>query len=329
VTTELPRTLPLALPLALPVWRSILFVPALSDRFVDSALRQPADALQIDLEDSIGPDDKQRAREAAPAVARRFAQAGFDVLVRVNRPWRLLVRDLEAVVAREVHATTLPKVPDASFVREAAQVLAELEHEREMPAGQTRVIAMIESPDGLANIDAIAAAHPRVAAIIVGAEDLALTLQCAVDDEALLAPNQRAVFAARRAGVMPLGFVGSVADYADLDAFRARIERARRLGFDGGFCVHPRQVPVMNQAFAPTPAEVARAQALVTAFEAQQAQGRAAFAFEGRMVDRPVVEQARALLARAAHIAQRGTRSGSEGRPGWRSPAVSAAPRKT
>lgn len=295
---------------AWPVWRSILFVPALSDRFVESALRQPADALQIDLEDSIGPDDKARARDAAPAIAQRFAQAGFDVLVRVNRPWRLLVRDLEAVVAREVHAITLPKVPDAAFVREVAQVIDELERDRGLASGHTRLVAMIECPEGLAQIDAIAAAHPRVVALIIGAEDLALTLQCAVDETALLGPNQRAVFAARRAGVMPLGFVGSVADYADLDAFRVRIERARRLGFDGGFCVHPSQVAVMNQAFAPTPAEVARAQALVAAFEAQQAQGRAAFAFEGRMVDRPVVDQARAVLARAARIAQRGARSG-------------------
>lgn len=295
---------------AWPVWRSILFVPALSDRFVESALRQPADALQIDLEDSIGPDDKARARDAAPAISQRFARAGFDVLVRVNRPWRLLVRDLEAVVAREVHAITLPKVPDAAFVREVAQVIDELERERGLASGHTRLVAMIECPEGLAQIDAIAAAHPRVVALIIGAEDLALTLQCAVDETALLGPNQRAVFAARRAGVMPLGFVGSVADYADLDAFRVRIERARRLGFDGGFCVHPSQVAVMNQAFAPTPAEVARAQALVAAFEAQQAQGRAAFAFEGRMVDRPVVDQARAVLARAARIAQRGARSG-------------------
>ncbi|MCU0939176.1 MAG: CoA ester lyase [Burkholderiaceae bacterium] len=295
---------------ALPVWRSILFVPALAERFVDSALRQSADALQIDLEDSIGPDDKARAREAAPAVARRFSQASFDVLVRVNRPWRLLVRDLEAVVASEVLAITLPKVPDAPFVREVAQVIDELERERGLVGGHTRLVAMIESPEGLAHIDAIAAAHPRVVALIIGAEDLALTLQCAVDDEALLAPNQRAVFAARRAGVMPLGFVGSVADYADHDAFRARIERARRLGFDGGFCVHPSQVAVMNEAFAPRPAELARAQALVAAFEAQRAAGRAAFAFEGRMVDLPVVEQARALLARHARIAQRVVRRG-------------------
>jgi citrate lyase subunit beta/citryl-CoA lyase len=297
-----------------PIWRSILFVPALSERFVDSALHQPADALQIDLEDSIGADDKQRAREAAPAVARRFAAAGYDVLVRVNRPWRQLVRDLEAVVGADVGAITLPKVPDEGFVREVAQVLDELERERGLAAGRTRVVAMIESPEGLANIDAIAASHPRMAAIIVGAEDLALTLQCAVDDEALLAPNQLAVIAARRAGVTPLGFVGSVADYADLDVFRERIRRARRLGFDGGFCVHPRQVAVMNEEFSPRPQEVARAQALVAAFEAQQALGRAAFSFEGHMVDLPVVEQARRLLARAARIGARAGRSAAASR---------------
>jgi citrate lyase subunit beta/citryl-CoA lyase len=294
---------------ALPLWRSILFVPALSERFIDSALRQSADALQIDLEDSIGPDDKARARDAAPTVARRFAQAGYEVIVRVNRPWRLLVRDLEAVVAEHVSAVTLPKVPDAAFVRAAAEMLDELERERGLDLGRTRLIAMIECAEGLANIDAIAAAHPRVAAIIVGAEDLAASMQMAVDEDALYGPNVRAVQAARRAGVMPLGFVGSVADYADLDAFRARCERARRLGFDGGFCVHPRQVPVMNAAYAPADAEVARAQALVQAFESHAAQGRAAFSFEGRMVDLPVLLQARALLQRAARITARAARA--------------------
>jgi len=290
------------------VWRSILFVPALAERFVESALRQPADALQIDLEDSIGPDDKARARDAAPAIAQRFAAAGFDVIVRVNRPWRLLVRDLEAVVSAPVHAITLPKVPDASFVREVAQVLDELERERGLAEGRTRLIAMIESAEGLANVDAIAAAHPRMVALIVGAEDLALDLGCAIDDEALLAPNLRAVAAARRAEVMPLGFVGSVADYADEEAFHARVQRARRLGFDGGFCVHPRQIAAMNAAYAPTAAEVGHARALVAAFERALADGRAAFAFEGRMVDRPVVERARQLLARAERIAERSAR---------------------
>jgi citrate lyase subunit beta/citryl-CoA lyase len=286
----------------LPVWRSILFVPATSDRFVDSALRQPADALQIDLEDSVGPAQKDEARARVAAIADRFAAAGRDAIVRVNRPWRMLVRDLEASVRPSVLAVALPKVPDASFVRAVAEVLGELEHERGLPDGHTRIVTMIEDAQGLSEIDAIAAAHGRVVGQIVGAEDLAVSMGTAVDDDALYVPCVSNVRAARRAGILPLGFVGSVADYRDADAFRARIVRARRLGFEGTFCIHPSQVPIVNEGFAPAPAEVARARALVEAFERESAAGRAAFAFEGRMVDLPVVAQARALIARQRAI---------------------------
>jgi citrate lyase subunit beta/citryl-CoA lyase len=285
-----------------PVWRSILFVPAISERFVESALRQPADALQIDLEDSIGPEDKERARAAAPTVARRFADTGRDVIVRVNRSWRALLRDLEAVVDPAVKAVTLPKVPNAGHIRAVSEVLTEVERERGLTTGHTRIVAMIEGADGLGCIDEIAAADPRIVALIIGAEDLAVDMQMAVDDDTLYLPNLMAVMASRRAGIIPLGFVGSVADYADLQAFRARIRRARRLGFEGGFCVHPHQVPIMNEEYAPQPEEVTRARALCAAFDQAKAQGRGAFSFEGRMVDLPVVEQARMLLARAEKI---------------------------
>ncbi len=288
-----------------PVWRSIMFVPAISDRFVDSALRQPADVLQIDLEDSVGPTQKEDARARVPAIADRFEQAGRDVIVRVNRPWRLLVRDLEAVVRPSVMAVSLPKVPDASFIFGVAEVLAELEAERGMAHGHTRIVAMVEDAQGLSAINEIAAAHPRVVGLIVGAEDLAVSMRMAVDDDGLYLPNLMAVMAARRAGILPLGFIGSVADYRDIDAFRRRVERARKLGFEGAFCVHPTQVPVLNEAFAPTEAEVAHARGVVAAFETQLGSGRAAFSYEGRMVDLPVVEQCRQVLSRVAAIEQR------------------------
>ena len=294
---------------ALPVWRSIMFVPAISDRFVDSALRQPADVLQIDLEDSVGPTQKEDARARVPEIADRFAAAGRDVIVRVNRPWRLLVRDLEAVVRPSVMAVSLPKVPDASFIFGVAEVLAELEAERGMVHGHTRIVAMVEDAQGLSAINEIAAAHPRVVGLIVGAEDLAVSMRMAVDDDGLYLPNLMAVMAARRAGILPLGFIGSVADYRDIDAFRRRVERARKLGFEGAFCVHPTQVPVLNEAFAPTEAEVAHARGVVAAFETQLGSGRAAFSYEGRMVDLPVVEQCRQVLSRVAAIEQRKQRT--------------------
>ena len=289
----------------LPLWRSILFVPAVSDRFVESALRQPADVLQIDLEDSVGPAQKEAARARAGGIADRFAAAGRDVTVRVNRPWRLLVRDLEAIVRPAVKAIALPKVPDAAFVQHVAEILAELEHEVGLPVGHTRIITMVEDAQGLTQLDAIAAAHTRVVGQIVGAEDLAVSLRMAVDDDTLYVANVNNVVAARRAGILPIGFIGSVADFKDLDAFRARIQRARRLGFESAFCVHPSQVPILNEVFSPSADEIAFAQGVVAEFERQVGAGRAAYTYQGRMVDLPIVDQSRLVLARADALSRR------------------------
>ena len=288
-----------------PIWRSIMFVPAVSDRFVESAFKVPADLLQIDLEDSVGPLQKEEARTRVGGIADRFAAAGRDVSVRVNRPWRLLVRDLEATVRQSVLAIALPKVPDASFVQSVAEVLAELEREQGLTIGHTRIITMIEDAGGVTNMNAIAAAHTRVAGQIVGAEDLAVSMQMAVDDDSLYVPNVMNVTACRRAGIMPVGFIGTVAEFKDQDAFRARIRRARRLGFESAFCVHPAQVGIVNEEFAPSAADVEFAQGLVAEFEKEVATGRAAFTYRGRMVDLPVVDQSRQVLARHAAIAAR------------------------
>lgn len=289
----------------LPVWRSILFVPAISERFVESAFKQPADLLQVDLEDSVGLAQKEEARARVGGIADRLAAAGRDVCVRVNRPWRMLVRDLEAAVRKSVLVVTLPKVPDASFVQSVAEVMAELEREQGLAPGHTRIIAMVEDAEALANINEIATAHTRVVGLIIGAEDFAASMHMAVDDDSLYIPNIMAVAAARRAGIMPIGFVGSVADFKDQDAFRARIRRAKRLGFESAFCVHPTQVPIINEEFAPSADEVEHARGLAAEFERQVQGGRAAFTYKGRMVDQPVLDQARQLLARHAAVMAR------------------------
>ena len=289
----------------LPVWRSILFVPAISERFVESAFKQSADLLQVDLEDSVGLAQKEEARARVGGIADRLAAAGRDVCVRVNRPWRMLVRDLEAAVRKSVLVVTLPKVPDASFVQSVAEVMAELEREQGLAPGHTRIIAMVEDAEALANINEIATAHTRVVGLIIGAEDFAASMHMAVDDDSLYIPNVLAVAAARRAGIMPIGFVGSVADFKDQDAFRARIRRAKRLGFESAFCVHPTQVPIINEEFAPSADEVEHARGLAAEFERQVQGGRAAFTYKGRMVDQPVLDQARQLLARHAAVVAR------------------------
>jgi citrate lyase subunit beta/citryl-CoA lyase len=279
-------------------WRSMLFVPASSDRFLESALKRPTDAIQLDLEDSVAPDLKDSARARIGELADRAASAGYDVIVRINRPWRMMVRDIEACVRQSVQALTLPKVPDGSFIRAVAEILDECELEAGLPRGHTRLIAMVEDAEGLHNMDDIARAHPRVCAMIVGAEDLAVSMRMAVDPDGLYVPNVMAVAACRRAGIAPIGFVGSVADFADKDKFRETVQRAARLGFEGAFCIHPSQVEATNEAFSPPEASVTRARALLETFDAECKAGRAACTFEGRMVDAPVAMQARLILER-------------------------------
>ena len=279
-------------------WRSMLFVPANSEKFLQSALKRSADAIQLDLEDACPPDLKAVTRTNIGALAKQCADAGFDVIVRVNRPWRLLVRDLEACVDPNVKALTLPKVPDGSFLRSVAEVLAEVEQEKGLPIGHTQLIAMVEDADGLANMDDIARAHPRLYGMIVGAEDLAVSMRMAVDTDSLYVPNVMAVAACRRAGIVPIGFVGSVADFADREKFKQTVQRAARLGFEGAFCIHPSQIEAANEAFSPDTAAVDRARALVATFEQARAAHQATCTFEGRMVDAPVVAQAQLLIER-------------------------------
>ena len=284
-------------------WRSMLFVPASSDRFLESALKRPTDAIQLDLEDSVAPDLKDSARARIGVLADRASAAGYDVIVRINRPWRMMVRDIEACVRQSVQALTLPKVPDGSFIRSVAEILDECELEAGLPRGHTRLIAMVEDAEGLHNMDGIAQAHSRVCAMIIGAEDLAVSMRMAVDPDGLYVPNIMAVAACRRAGIAPIGFVGSVADFADKEKFRDTVQRAARLGFEGAFCIHPSQVEATNEAFSPPEASVARARALLETFDAECKAGRAACTFEGRMVDAPVAMQARLILERHTALA--------------------------
>jgi citrate lyase subunit beta/citryl-CoA lyase len=287
------------------LWRSMLFVPVTVERFVTGAARRGADAVILDLEDSIPPAEKVRARTLVAAAAREAGAGGADIIVRVNRPWRLLVRDLEAAIGPKVRALMLPKIEGPEHLRLIAETVDEIEAERGMACGHTRLIAMLETPGGVFRAEAVAAAHPRLAALTVGSEDLALATGMQPDAEALMYPKQHAIFAARAAGIQPLGFLGTVADFGDLEAFRATIRRSRRLGFTGASVIHPSQVAILNEEFSPPPDELDRARRMVAAYDEAMRDGRGAATFEGKMIDVPVVRRAEALLLRAAAIERR------------------------
>jgi citrate lyase subunit beta/citryl-CoA lyase len=289
----------------LPVWRSLLFVPVTVRKFVEGAPKRGADAIILDLEDSIPMADKERARTLVAEAAGVVSQAGADVVVRVNRPWRMLVRDLEAAIGPGVHALALPKIESAEHIHAIAEIADEIEAERGLPPGHTRFIAMVETASGFFRTEVIARSHPRMAGLTIGAEDLALSVGMLPEAEGLFYPKQHSIFAARAAGILPLGFLGTVAEFSDIDAFRAVIRRSRKLGFVGAFCIHPSQVAVLNEEYRPTPAEVDHATRMVAAYDEAIAQNKGAVVFDGKMIDVPVVQRAQQVLAREAAIAAR------------------------
>jgi citrate lyase subunit beta/citryl-CoA lyase len=289
----------------LPAWRSLLFVPVVREKFVAGAHRLDADGIILDLEDSVPEAEKQRARGLVAAAAREVGRGGADVLVRINRPWHHAFRDVEAAVGEGVAALMCPKVESPEHLLVIAELLDNRERALGLAAGHTRLVALIETADAYFRAREIAKATPRLVGLSLGAEDFALSVGMQPVGEALQLAKQTMIIAARAAGILPLGFMGTVADYRDLEAFRQIVRRSRAFGFAAASCIHPSQLPVLNAEYGIAAEEVARARRMLATFDAAVAQGIGAVAFEGSMIDVPVVERAKALLARAERLAAR------------------------
>lgn len=289
------------------IWRSLLFVPANNGRFIERAHTRGADAIILDLEDSVPAHERPDARRRLMESAGLAARAGADVLVRINAEPEESAADLDAAVHAGVDALLVPKVEDPETLRGLSADVALLEAQRGMAIGSVRFVVLVESAAGLLHAEAIARADTRNVALELGGEDFALSTGMVPDAETLALPKQMALYAARAAGLMPLGILGSIADYADLDAYRVTAERSRRFGFEGAACIHPSSVSILNDVFTPSPAQAAHARRLVDAYADARRAGSGAVSVDGKMVDVPVVERAQKLLARLAAIRARET----------------------
>jgi citrate lyase subunit beta/citryl-CoA lyase len=293
----------------LPVWRSLLYVPVNVEKFIEKAHTRGADVIQLDLEDAVPPAEKEKARTLVEKNAARVRKGGADVVVRINQPLSLAVRDIEHSICPDVDGIAITKADSASHVRLIDQVVTELEVKRGMPVGHTKFLVMIETTDAFLRIDEIPRASPRTVGMLIGGEDFALDLNAQPDDEVLLAPKARMIIAARAAGVMPLGFIGTVADFSDWEKFRLMVRRARRFGFDGAGCIHPGQVKIVNEEYSPSEPEVAYARKVIQMDKEAQAAGRGSFQIEGKMIDIPVVVRAERLIKRYEAIKAREART--------------------
>lgn len=287
-----------------PVWRSLLYVPTHVEKFVAAAHTRGADAIILDLEDAVPPDQKALARGLVASAAARVGQGGADVLVRINGP-DLAPADIEAAVGPAVAGLYLPKVESADEVRGLDALIIAAEKRAGVAVGSTRLVALIESAAGWLRMAEIAAASPRLVGLSLGSEDFCADVGMDPSEETLLGPKQQLIITAAAAGLMAFGVVGVNTSFKDPDAYLAMARRSRSLGYAGSSAIHPSQVPLLNEAFSPSAEEIAYAERVVAGSAAADAEGRGAFALDGKMIDAPIVARARRLLATAAAIMAR------------------------
>jgi len=278
--------------------RSMLFVPADRDRFIEKAVADPiADAIIVDLEDGMSSARRESIRHDLGPIVRALTTA-HHVAVRVNNDADL-DKDIEAAVAAGANAVMLPKVGGVDDVSRCADLLdrAEVTHHRS--CGETGIHLLIESAIGLHRVVDIVRAHQRVRSLVLGVEDFCegLGVDPTAEHADLRWAHGRILEAAAIADVTPLGFLGSITNIADMATYRRDAIRSRQFGYRGSLCVHPRQAEVLNEAFLPTDAEVHRA---IRIIEAAGSTADATFAVDGRMVDAPVIKRAQRVLAQAA-----------------------------
>lgn len=278
--------------------RSLLYLPVTSERFLRKSVDSGADAIVLDLEDSIAAGAKLDARAALASALPQVLGRGVIVTVRVNSTAELLAGDIGAAVAAGCEAIVLPKVESAEDLAAVDQMLLDAERRCGRTEGQVRIQAVIETPVAMFALPEIAGASRRVVSLGFGCEDFALALGVEPTMEAMRIPAQMIVFAACAAGLHSAGLAGTIGNYSDLPAFRAVASLSRQLGLQGAGCIHPAQLGIVNEIFGASPAQIEEARAIVKLYDERIAAGSGAFALDGKMIDAPVAERARALLRR-------------------------------
>jgi len=271
--------------------RAVLCMPSSNDRALEKAKTLPVDALILDLEDAVGPDDKPAAREAACAAVRSGEYRARELTLRVNgvgTEWH--EDDLAAAAQAGPAGIVVPKVDTADEVRRLVAAM-----EAAGAPGHTKLWAMIETPAAIFNIREIAQASDRLVAFVMGTNDLVKELQADhVPGRApLLTSLSWALLAAREAGIAVLDGVYNAVK--DLDGFTAECEQGRDMGFDGKTLIHPGQVEICNSTFAPSEEAVEEAKGILRAWE--DGAGTGVVTHNGKMIENLHVDIARRVLS--------------------------------
>ncbi|MFQ5880227.1 MAG: HpcH/HpaI aldolase/citrate lyase family protein [Dehalococcoidia bacterium] len=279
------------------VLRSLLFVPAVVARFVEKAHERGADLVCLDLEDSVPPAEKPKARQMVREILPGMPGTGYLLYVRVNAlETGLLEEDVAAAVGPKLDGISLPKTHTADIVRQVDAYLTALEKQRGLPAGKVKIIPWIETALGLVNAYQICTASPRVIGASFGGEDFAtdMGIQRTKGSKEIEYARYVVATACRAAKVVPIDTPEP--DYTDLVHLEEDAQFARSIGYRGKYCIHPNQVEVCNRVFGPAAEEVEQARRVVVTYEDGERQGLGAVTLDGVMIDRPIYVRALQFL---------------------------------
>ena len=277
--------------------RSLIFVPGNRPSMLEKARQFDADVLVADLEDSVPPGEKQRARETVAEVAPTMAGRGQKIMVRVNSlDTGLAQGDLVATIGPHLYGFSVGKIETPWDIQEFDRIIAALETQAGVPSGSLVLVPWIENAKAVMTAREIATASARVVAVAFGAEDYADDMDIQRTDSGEEVSFARALVpvAAKAAGVLALDspYVG----FRDEAGLKVETELNVKLGYKGKFAIHPAQLDIINASFAPRGEDVEYARRVMEAWDMAVAQGRGSTSLDGRMIDVPVVKRARSLL---------------------------------
>lgn len=283
------------------VRRSIIFVPGSERRKLDKSLAFPADSLLLDLEDSVAPEMVVAARSLVSEFLRTHGRGPQERMVRIHGVLSPhFHEDLQTILPAYPEAIVLPKVNGSAEIQLVDELISAAEAVHQISTGTIRLLAIIETARGLVQAFDIASASPRLDGLILGHADLAMTLgiqeRMALDGVIRYA-RHHLVIAARAAGreAYDMTFL----QIADLDGLRREAMEGLHIGYAGKLLIHPSHIAPVNEVYMPTPDQIAFATRVVEGYAAALRDGRAVFTVDGRMIDLPIVEVERRVLARA------------------------------
>ena len=279
--------------------RTMMFVPGANAAMLRDAPLYGADSIMFDLEDAVSLKEKDSARVLVHSALKTFDYGNIEIVVRINALDAGGAEDIEAMVLAGVDVIRLPKTETAQDIIDVEAVITEVEHQNHIPVGTTKMMAAIESAEGVLNAPAIAKSSTRLIGIALGAEDYVTNMKTRrhPDGQELFFARSMILHAARAAGIAAIDTVYS--DVDNTEGFESEFRLIKQLGFDGKSVINPRQIPLVNTIYAPTEKEIQNAKEVIWGIREAEAKGSGVISVNGKMVDKPIVERAERVIALA------------------------------